>query len=173
MSESSRLKAKLARLGPTRSIDRLRSGSPGAYALRAKNRLADVKTVSAAPALAKRGVTMLQAKRTIKAMVERGRAYISLLTVEDDGTLIADLAAAGIAATPVPNSAIDVRALRTRLGLTQEQFALHFGLDVAAVRNWESGRRAPDRAARSYLHVIDAAPDQVERALWAEATSGG
>ena len=61
--------------------------------------------------------------------------------------------------------AVDVRKLRERLSLTQEQFALRFGLELDAVRNWEYGRREPDAAAKSYLTVIDKAPEAVQEAL--------
>jgi len=61
--------------------------------------------------------------------------------------------------------AVDVRKLRERLGLTQEQFSLRFGLELDAVRNWEYGRREPDAAARSYLAVIDKDPEAVQEAL--------
>jgi len=33
------------------------------------------------------------------------------------------------------------------------------------VRNWEYGRREPDRAAKSYLAVIDRDPERVREAL--------
>ena len=49
---------------------------------------------------------------------------------------------------------IDVRAVRTRLNLTQEEFSLRFGLTLARVRDWEQGRSSPDSAARAYLTVI-------------------
>ena len=61
--------------------------------------------------------------------------------------------------------AVDIRKLRDRLGLTQEQFALRFGLELDAVRNWEYGRRAPDAAAKAYLTVIDSDPEAVRKAL--------
>jgi len=62
---------------------------------------------------------------------------------------------------------MDVRAIRQQLGLMREQFALRFGLDVAALRIWEAGRREPDTATRSYLRVIQRTPARVEDALWA------
>jgi putative transcriptional regulator len=60
---------------------------------------------------------------------------------------------------------IDVKALRTKLGMTQETFALRFGLTLASVRDWEQGRSAPDAAVRAYLKVIQNEPEAVERAL--------
>jgi putative transcriptional regulator len=60
---------------------------------------------------------------------------------------------------------IDVKALRTRLQLTQEQFAARYNLNVARVRDWEQGRSQPDGAVRAYLMVIEQEPQAVERAL--------
>ena len=65
----------------------------------------------------------------------------------------------------MPNAGIDIRAIREKLDFTQEQFALRYGLDVDAVRNWETGRRTPDTAAQSYLRAIRANPEAVEAAL--------
>ena len=57
-----------------------------------------------------------------------------------------------------------VRA-RERLGLSQDDFAVEFGLDVATVRNWEQGRSEPDKAARTALWTIATHPDAVRAAL--------
>jgi putative transcriptional regulator len=67
---------------------------------------------------------------------------------------------------PIPGADVDIKAMRERLDLTQEQFALHFGLDLDAVRNRGHGRRKPDTAARSYLRAIYNDPAAVEAALW-------
>jgi len=60
---------------------------------------------------------------------------------------------------------IDVRRIRTKLGMTQAQFAREFGFSVDTLRHWEQGRRMPDGAARAYLKVIDHAPKAVVKAL--------
>jgi len=62
-------------------------------------------------------------------------------------------------------AAIDVSAIRTRLGLSQAEFAARFGFKLDAVQNWEQGRRRPDGAARAFLRVIEREPDAVQRAL--------
>lgn len=67
----------------------------------------------------------------------------------------------------VPN-AVDVKALRSRLNLTQAEFAARFNLNVARVRDWEQGRSEPDGAVRAYLKVIEREPKAVERALSAQ-----
>jgi putative transcriptional regulator len=167
MSNISSLQERLARLGPVRGIDRVPSGSPVALTLTLRGKLADLKTVSATLALAKRHLPMLRGKRAMEALLATGRATVLVPVVEDVAALTADLAAHGVAATVLPDGPADVRAIRRQLGLTQEQFAQRFGLDVAALRNWEAGRREPDTATRSYLRVIQRAPAQVEDALWA------
>lgn len=64
---------------------------------------------------------------------------------------------------------IDVRELRQRLGMTQTAFADRFGFAVSAVRDWEYGRRRPDRSARVLLMVIEQNPEAVDTALDAYA----
>jgi putative transcriptional regulator len=58
-----------------------------------------------------------------------------------------------------------VKRVRTDLGLSQEAFAARYGIPVATLRQWEMGRRAPDRATLSYLQVIARLPEQVAEAL--------
>jgi putative transcriptional regulator len=58
-----------------------------------------------------------------------------------------------------------VRALRTRLNLTQEEFAARFHLPLGTVRDWEQGAHRPDKAAQVLLTVIARDPDAVARAL--------
>ncbi|WP_208603519.1 helix-turn-helix domain-containing protein [Rhizobium multihospitium] len=53
---------------------------------------------------------------------------------------------------------IDVRSVRQERGMTQKAFADTFGFTVAAVRDWEQGRRQPDRAAKILLAVIKSSP---------------
>jgi putative transcriptional regulator len=60
---------------------------------------------------------------------------------------------------------VDVKAIRTKLGLSQDSFGLRFGFSPAAVRDWEQHRRQPEQAARVLLLVIDRYPDAVYEAL--------
>jgi len=60
---------------------------------------------------------------------------------------------------------IDVRKIRRRLGLSQEAFARKYGFALSAVRDWEQGRRSPERSARILLKVVDKEPEAVSRAL--------
>ena len=61
--------------------------------------------------------------------------------------------------------AIDVKAIREKMGLSQASFANRFGLSVFSLRNWEQGKRQPDPAARAYLKVIEKAPEIVIKVL--------
>jgi putative transcriptional regulator len=60
---------------------------------------------------------------------------------------------------------VDVKAIRTKLNLTQQAFAARFGFSVNTLRHWEQGSRQPEGPTRAYLIVIDRAPDAVQRAL--------
>jgi len=60
---------------------------------------------------------------------------------------------------------VDVRRVRRRLAMSQEEFAARFGISTATVRNWEQGRRQPDGPARVLLNIIDREPAAVQRAL--------
>ena len=60
---------------------------------------------------------------------------------------------------------VDVRAIRTKLGMTQEQFAGQFGVSVNTLRHWEQGKRRPEGPTRAYLIVIDRAAKTVQRVL--------
>ena len=60
---------------------------------------------------------------------------------------------------------IDVRAVRTSLGLSQAAFALKFGFKVDTVRNWEQAKRVPNAQARALLKIIESEPEAVKRAL--------
>jgi len=64
----------------------------------------------------------------------------------------------------VPAS-VDVRKLRRKLHLSQDQFARRFGFTAARIRDWEQGRSNPDGAVRAYLLVIERAPETVAKVL--------
>ncbi|MFD1301289.1 helix-turn-helix domain-containing protein [Methylobacterium marchantiae] len=64
-----------------------------------------------------------------------------------------------------PPDRVDVKRLRERQGLTQEEFATEFGLDLSTLRNWEQGRSEPDTATRTLLRTIAAHPAAVHAAL--------
>ena len=59
----------------------------------------------------------------------------------------------------------DIKAIRTKLKMSQPEFALMIGVSVATLRNWEQGRRHPEGPARALLKVAAADPEAVARAL--------
>jgi putative transcriptional regulator len=76
-----------------------------------------------------------------------------------DGTVEQD-----IYAVHIPEQ-VDVRAIRVRLNMTQQQFAIQFGFSINTLRHWEQGRRIPEGPTRAYLLVIDREPEAVQKAL--------
>ena len=60
---------------------------------------------------------------------------------------------------------VDVKRIRTRLGLSQESFAATYGFALSAVRDWEQGRRRPERSARILLKIVEKEPEAITRAL--------
>lgn len=61
--------------------------------------------------------------------------------------------------------AYNVRKMRTRMKLSQKEFAARFGFSLDSIQNWEQGRRIPDGPARTLLAVVAREPKAVERAL--------
>jgi len=161
----SSLRERFAQLGPVRDVARVTSGTPAVFSLHLPQDRPVPKPVDAMVVLARRGLSMLRAKRAVEALLERGTLLVELPTVEDMSAVVHELGETGIQAQAAQLSkTLDVRALRNRLGLTREQFALRYGLEVETLKNWETGKREPDTAARSYLHVISADPERVEQA---------
>ena len=60
---------------------------------------------------------------------------------------------------------VDVKTIRRRLKLTQQEFSQRFGIPQGTLRDWEQGRRRPEGPARAFLLVIQHEPKAVERAL--------
>lgn len=63
--------------------------------------------------------------------------------------------------THIPN----VKKLRERLGLTQEEFSTTYRIPLGTLRDWEQRRKFPDAPARAYLMVIEKDPEGVAALL--------
>lgn len=50
---------------------------------------------------------------------------------------------------------LDVRRIRHKLSMSQDDFAAAFGFTVHQIRQWEQGRCRPLGAVRAYLMIID------------------
>lgn len=60
---------------------------------------------------------------------------------------------------------VDVKAIRRKTGLSQQEFARTFSLNLAALRDWEQERRMPRGPARALMQIIDREPEAARRAL--------
>lgn len=56
--------------------------------------------------------------------------------------------------TDLPNAAGLLRAIRDRLGITQEQLAERLGVSFATVNRWEGGANTPQKAAREAISAL-------------------
>ena len=59
----------------------------------------------------------------------------------------------------------DVRAIRRKLRMSQQEFARVYRIPLATLKNWEQGRRQPDAPAAAYLEVIAKRPREAREAL--------
>jgi putative transcriptional regulator len=59
----------------------------------------------------------------------------------------------------------DARAIRERLGLSQQEFAKTYRIPLATLKGWEQGRRRPDATASAYLNVIARLPEAARDVL--------
>ena len=57
------------------------------------------------------------------------------------------------------------KALRFRLGLSQQEFAARYQIPIGTLRDWEQHRSEPDAPARAYLKVVAADPEGVAEKL--------
>ena len=88
---------------------------------------------------------------------------VAVPTVEPGNGLTRDLRRPGVAAARVGAASVDIRALRQRLGMTQEEFALRYNFKLRALQNWGQGR-LPDALVQSYLRAIARNPKEVAKA---------
>lgn len=164
MSIKSLLRGRAGPRVQIQDVDRVPSGLPVRLRLRLLHLTPD--TVSAARILARRHLSLRKAHAALTQVLADGVSLVAVPMVEDMAALTAELASVGVAASrhEVPAS-VDVKDLRERLGATQEEFALRFGLDINTVQNWEQGRSRPDPGSRAYLSLIRRDPAYVEAML--------
>jgi putative transcriptional regulator len=63
--------------------------------------------------------------------------------------------------TRIPN----VKKLREKLGMTQDEFASSYRIPLGTLRDWEQRRKFPDAPARAYLLVIEGNPKGIAALL--------
>lgn len=62
-------------------------------------------------------------------------------------------------------SPIDVKNVRAKVGMSQNEFASSFGISVSTLRHWERGDRSPHGPALVLLNVVAKEPEAVLKAL--------
>ena len=62
-------------------------------------------------------------------------------------------------------SPVDVKAVRAKVGMSQNEFASAFGISVSTLRHWERGDRSPQGPALVLLNVVAKEPQAVLNAL--------
>jgi putative transcriptional regulator len=60
---------------------------------------------------------------------------------------------------------IDVKGIRSKLRLTQDDFASEFGFTTSQIRDWEQNRYRPLGSDRAYLMIIEKHPTTVRKML--------
>ncbi|MDH5786441.1 MAG: helix-turn-helix domain-containing protein [Chromatiales bacterium] len=60
---------------------------------------------------------------------------------------------------------VDVKNIRAKMGMSQNEFAAAFGISVSTLRHWERGDRVPQGPALVLLNVVDKEPEAVLKAL--------
>jgi putative transcriptional regulator len=58
-----------------------------------------------------------------------------------------------------------IRRTRTKLGLSQTEFASRFRVPVGTLRDWEQARATPPDFAVAYVRVIGLHPDLVAKSV--------
>lgn len=85
-----------------------------------------------------------------------------LASVQEMDEIVQDKkAAARVTEFPEP----EVKAIREKVGLSQNRFAMLIGVSKRTLENWEQGRRHPTGPAKALLRILDADPVQAVRAL--------
>ncbi len=60
---------------------------------------------------------------------------------------------------------INVKAIRSKLHMTQEVFSETFAIPVSTLKKWETNNRVPEGPTKAYLLVIAKNPKAVQSAL--------
>jgi putative transcriptional regulator len=60
---------------------------------------------------------------------------------------------------------VNVREIRKKLNLSQDDFAAEFGFTINQIRDWEQGRTRPLGGLRAYLMLISSDPKVVSKLL--------
>jgi putative transcriptional regulator len=62
-----------------------------------------------------------------------------------------------------PNIEFDVKFIRNRQDLTQEEFSSNYGINKRTLQGWEQRAKKPSETEVTFLKVIDKYPEEVKR----------
>lgn len=62
-------------------------------------------------------------------------------------------------------TAVDVKHIRIKVGMTQEEFAATFGISLGTLRHWERGDRTPRGPALVLLNLIQKDPAAIMKVI--------
>ena len=63
---------------------------------------------------------------------------------------------------------VEIKSVREKLNVSQNDFALMIGVSVRTLQNWEQGRRQPEGPAKALLRVASRNPSAILDALHSE-----
>lgn len=68
-------------------------------------------------------------------------------------------------------TAVEVKEIRQRTGLSQKLFASYIGVSLKTVEAWEAGRNHPSGAASRILHMMEMNPELVKEFPFVKVTT--
>ncbi|GJE17331.1 helix-turn-helix domain-containing protein [Methylobacterium marchantiae] len=161
------LKEALARRDAPKAESSARSGIPVRPRLRMKAEIdkADIdRPVDVARLLVSHGVSLKRAHGFLQR-IAAGDTVAAQMWSENSDALVADFSDLGIEAVELKIPEVSPKDIRTRLNLSQADFATAFGFELDTVQNWDQGRNRPDASARILLAIIARHPSIVESVL--------
>lgn len=116
--------------------------------------------------LVRNGMSLRKAHDALNRVAQGVGVPVELPTVADADTLLADLRGLGVRGSRrEPPQVVDLKSIRDRQRLTQQEFAVKYGLELATVRNWEQDRTKLSGPAKILLGVIERHPEMVEEVV--------
>jgi DNA-binding transcriptional regulator YiaG len=161
MSTKSSFRAALERPAAHEEKSPARSGSPVRLVLRAEE---IEKPVTVARLLARHGMSLRKAHEVLNRLAGAETVAVEL-SADDAQGVVSEFSPLGVRALPIAPPEPDLKRIRERLGLSQAEFSIRFGLELDTVQNWEQGRTRPDPAGQILLGLIEAYPECVDAVL--------
>jgi DNA-binding transcriptional regulator YiaG len=115
--------------------------------------------------LAERGLGLRRAHAVFQRIARGEEVAVEVRCENSTAVLTSAFEALGVEARELRIPNVSSRDVRTRLNLSQKDFALRFGFEVDTVQNWDQGRNQPDVATKLLLAIIDRDPAIVDAVL--------